>query len=218
MSVKRSLIRVLIPATLVVMSLSGRTQDALTQSSDGPLSSSAVTGWFDPNGKPYRAGNAVEELVDGPDTFSRMVEAIKTTGPHVTTLYSFGATPKDPTTPNGINLVAEGRDGCLYSTTPAGGANNLGTIFKIAPDGSLTLLYHFDGKHGAGPQGGLTRDRDGNFYGTTNGGGKYAAGTIFKITPDGQYTVLFDFHNGRVDPPPVGRPPTEQEQHDADGS
>ena len=80
------------------------------------------------------------------------------------------------------------------------------------------MLHSFDGVHGAQPQGGLNRGTDGSFYGTTYGGGKYSAGTIFKITPDGTFTTLFDFHNGRVDPAPKGRPATDQEQLDANGS
>ena len=40
-------------------------------------------------------------------------------------------------------LLVQGFDGNLYGTTEVGGANQLGTIFKIARDGTLTTLYNF---------------------------------------------------------------------------
>src|SRR4051794_3907072 len=36
--------------------------------------------------------------------------------------------------------------GTLYGTTAKGGSKNAGRVFKIAPDGTETLLYTFTGK------------------------------------------------------------------------
>src|SRR5579871_2803233 len=116
-----------------------------------------------------------------------------------------GAFPQDP------GLLAQGRDGNLYGTTPFGGTNNQGVVFKITPSGTLDVLYSFDGAHGSYPYSGLTLGRDGNFYGTTyEGGGSGCApdgcGTVFKITQGGNLTSLYSFTNGGDGCCPVGPP------------
>ncbi len=98
-----------------------------------------------------------------------------------------GCCPQYPT------MMAQGRDGNLYGTTPTGGVNSVGIVFKITPAGSQTILYQFDTTHGSTPNGGLVLGVDGNFYGTTEFGGANSYGTIFKITPSGVLTVLYDF-------------------------
>jgi uncharacterized repeat protein (TIGR03803 family) len=47
-----------------------------------------------------------------------------------TVLYSFGSTPADGLAPSGALLQAA--DGNFYGTTTAGGAANVGTVFKLA--------------------------------------------------------------------------------------
>src|SRR6266852_9524913 len=66
-----------------------------------------------------------------------------------------------------------------------GGASNLGTVFRVTMAGVETVLYDFDGTHGASPIGGLILGTDGNFYGTTSAGGAAGLGTLFRITPQG---------------------------------
>ena len=39
--------------------------------------------------------------------------------------------------------LVQGTDGNLYGTTQAGGAHDQGTVFKITPTGTLTMLYSF---------------------------------------------------------------------------
>jgi len=96
-----------------------------------------------------------------------------------------------------------GLTGSLYGTTGSGGGNGCeggygcGTVFKIAPDGTETVLYAFtSGTDGAYPDGRLTMDKRGNLYGTTLEGGvcglRYGCGTVFKLAPDGTKTVLGD--------------------------
>jgi uncharacterized repeat protein (TIGR03803 family) len=113
-----------------------------------------------------------------------------------TDLYNFGTNPGDPASPTYTGMIAQGRDGNLYSTAPYGGANNDGAVFRITPTGTLTVVHSFDGTDGANPWAGLTMGTDGNFYGVTLVGGKFGYGTIYKITPEGSLTTLYSFTNG----------------------
>lgn len=92
--------------------------------------------------------------------------------------------------------------GNLYGATSYGGNpgcpgnQGCGTIFELAPDGALTVLYAFGGgADGGNPVGRLTRDRDGNLYGAA-GGGTNNSGVVFEIAPDGAETVLHAFGSG----------------------
>ena len=113
----------------------------------------------------------------------------------VTILHNFTGYPSDGTYPKGI--LVQGTDGNFYGTTYQGGSNNNGTVFKITPTGTLTVIHNFLFKSpsfdGQLPWAGLTLGPDGNFYGTTGAGGTKNAGTLFKITPAGVETVLLNF-------------------------
>jgi uncharacterized repeat protein (TIGR03803 family) len=93
--------------------------------------------------------------------------------------------------------MVTGPDGSFYGTTYGGGANNFGTIFKVAVDGTLTTLVDFtkDGatNRGSLPQSGLLLAQDGNFYGVTFGGGAGDTGTVFRMTPAGVLTTITEF-------------------------
>jgi len=90
---------------------------------------------------------------------------------------------------SGLILDAAGN---LYGTTSAGGNNILaasggGVVFKLAPDGTETVLYNFCSQSsctdGSGPWAGLILDAAGNLYGTTQTGGNNGAGVLFIVTP-----------------------------------
>lgn len=96
-----------------------------------------------------------------------------------------------------IGILVEGADGSYYGTTYQGGEYNAGTVFKITPSGTYTLLHSFSFQaptyDGQLPIAGLTLGTDGNFYGTTAYGGTQNGGAIFEITPAGKETVLYNF-------------------------
>lgn len=102
-----------------------------------------------------------------------------------TVLHTFSDDP-DGSQPYG-KLVWDG-EGNLYGTTYYGGAyGEYGTVFKLTPDGTETVLYSFQGgDDGQWPSAGLTRDAKGNLYGTTEG-------TVFDITAAGGAEVLHRF-------------------------
>jgi uncharacterized repeat protein (TIGR03803 family) len=85
------------------------------------------------------------------------------------------------------------KDGNLYGTTSTGGPNGAGTVFKLAPDGTETLLHAFNGADGNLPMSGLLKGPQGKFYGVTEIGGKYGAGNVYEITKDGVVRVIHEF-------------------------
>jgi|HubBroStandDraft_6_1064221.scaffolds.fasta_scaffold00165_7 uncharacterized repeat protein (TIGR03803 family) len=90
--------------------------------------------------------------------------------------------------------VVRDNEGNLYGTTGSGGANGQGTVFRLSPTGTETVLYSFaGGADGASPYAGVIRDEAGNLYGTTTGGGPSGWGTVFKVDPAGIETVLYSF-------------------------
>jgi uncharacterized repeat protein (TIGR03803 family) len=127
----------------------------------------------------------------------------------VSVLYNFGSQSGDPLQPSYSGIVAQGRDGNLYTTSVSGGNGTGGTVFKITPSGALKVLFNFDSTHGASPYGGLTLGSDGKFYGTATTGGAGASGTIFKITSSGTLTVIHNFSGpdggAPIAPPIQGR-------------
>ena len=140
-------------------------------------------------------------------------------------LYSF--TGLDGIHPNG-SLAADA-SGNLYGTTPAGGASNLGTVFKLTKPATaggawtFTLLHDFaGGADGAIPQTGPTLGSDGTLYGTASRGGSGTAlvcktaiptvitpdpnassptgcGTVFKVSPSGAFSIVHEFSGTYAD-------------------
>jgi uncharacterized repeat protein (TIGR03803 family) len=102
----------------------------------------------------------------------------------------------------GVGLIRDA-EGNLYGTTEIGGAPSIvcnggcGTVFKLSPTGTETILYGFTGgADGATPYAGLIQDAAGNLYGTTYVGGSSGPGVVFKLSPTGTETVLHSFTDG----------------------
>ena len=71
-------------------------------------------------------------------------------------------------------------------------------MFKLAPDGTETVLHSFAGSDGENPNASLIMDDAGNLFGTTQFGGlkRCGCGTVFELAPDGTTTVLHAFKGG----------------------
>jgi uncharacterized repeat protein (TIGR03803 family) len=113
------------------------------------------------------------------------------------TTYSFCGQTGCPDGQAANDGLIQATDGNFYGTTPAGGANKFGTVFKMTPAGTLTTLYTFCSKtncaDGATPNVTLVQGTDGNIYGTTEQGGAHSAGTVFKVSPKGVFVTLHSF-------------------------
>jgi uncharacterized repeat protein (TIGR03803 family) len=116
------------------------------------------------------------------------------------TLYNFCSKPnctdgKKPAA--GLIMDAAGN---LYGTTSEGGAGG-GTVFRLAPDGILTVLHAFvprASSDGAAPEAPLVMDAAGRLYGTTRHGGATSsladAGVVFELSPsDFKERILYEF-------------------------
>lgn len=121
-----------------------------------------------------------------------------------TILYSFtggndGANPL-------FGDLARDSEGNLYGTTSTGGlqgnclALGCGTVFKLSPDGVLTVLHSFTGEaDGDLSQSGVVFDEAGNLYGTASSGGDLSCnppdgcGVVYKIDRSGNFSVLHHF-------------------------
>jgi len=111
-----------------------------------------------------------------------------------TSLFSFNGTDGD--SPRAA--LVQATDGNFYGTTVEGGASGncadgCGTVFKIAPSGTQTVLHKFDGTDGSSPNA-VIQATNGNFYGTTAFGGATGRGTVFEITSSGTLATLASFN------------------------
>lgn len=96
---------------------------------------------------------------------------------------------------NPIGSLIKDEGGNLYGATIYGGASGGGTVYRVSPDGTHTILHSFGSSTGGGghPYAGVVRDSQGNFFGMAADGGAHSAGVVFKLAPDGTYTVIHDF-------------------------
>ncbi|PYV97377.1 MAG: hypothetical protein DMG89_14705 [Acidobacteria bacterium] len=108
-----------------------------------------------------------------------------------------------PQKPSGPLIQAS--DGNLYGTAQFGGnaQTSGGTVFKMTPSGTVTVIHNFPGTSGDGifPIAGVAQATDGNLYGTTQQGGTgtchggpNSCGTLFRMSLAGaNYVVLHNF-------------------------
>jgi uncharacterized repeat protein (TIGR03803 family) len=117
-------------------------------------------------------------------------------------LFQGGSDGSDP-----LSTLIFDQAGNLYGTTCVGGANENGTVFKLAPEAGgkwkESVLYSFQGSQkddGSCPLAGVIFDREGNLYGTTYEGGNDPTcdcGVVFELLPTGDLwkeKVLHSFH------------------------
>jgi uncharacterized repeat protein (TIGR03803 family) len=133
-----------------------------------------------------------------------------------TTLYSFhgGIDGGQP-----LGKLMRDSAGNIFGTAEYGGSKNFGNVFRLSPDGTLTVLYSFSGgSDGAYPAWGRpVRDDSGNLYDTTGLGGALkcyppnGCGVVFKLTPKGTEKVLHAFHGGRDGSFPLGGVRTDKQ-------
>jgi len=112
-----------------------------------------------------------------------------TGGWNPTVIHTFTGAPRDGSTPEGTLVLDQA--GNLYGTTVYGGAENIGTVYKLSPvtsgknNGKWTerILHSFRGgkEDGYEPWAGIVFDADGNIYGTTFFGGKFGDGTVYEL-------------------------------------
>lgn len=157
----------------------GSDPGALVEGGNGELYGTTATGGSDNYGTVFKIDSSGQETV----------------------LYSFaggidGFSPAGP-------LISDPQ-GNLYGVTGSGGTGGYGTVFKLASNGTKTILHSFsDHPDGTYPNGGLARDTAGNLYGTTYTGGPdpscgffaTGCGIVFKVTPAGKETVFYSFDN-----------------------
>jgi uncharacterized repeat protein (TIGR03803 family) len=121
---------------------------------------------------------------------------------HEKVLYSFsgGLDGNDPDS----RLVMDD-NGNLYGTTFDGGDFGAGTVFKLRPNGTQSVLHSFTGGSDGGfPTGDLILSVDNALIGTTEAGGDHGAGTIFAVNREGSESVMYSFTGGSDGANPVG--------------
>jgi len=149
-----------------------------------------------PHGALFSDGTYLYGLASqgGADGGSGTIFKIKPDGSGFTKLFDFDNSNSGGN-PYG-QLISDGT--YLYGMTTGGGANGVGTLFKIKKDGTgFTKLVDFaESTIGASPYGSLLSDGT-YLYGMTSFGGINEKGTVFRVKPDGSgFLLLYNFDDG----------------------
>ena len=142
-------------------------------------------------------------LIQGPDgwlygttaggmtNYSGAVFRVRTNGLNFATLHAFGTNLYDGESAQA--RLVQANDGALYGTTVVGGACGVGTVFRVATNGtgysSLFSFFETD-PLGQPPRGELVQGSDGTLYGITGSGGGWGGGTVFKVSANGTAATL----------------------------
>ena len=123
-----------------------------------------------------------------------------TTAGHLVTLYNFSTSnPVNGATP--FAGLVQGSDLFLYGVASVGGANGLGTLFKIDTAGkNLTVLHSFATATGDSPLATPLLHTNGTIYGVTYHGGSHTAyGTFYSFTNGLKpFVEQFVYYSGKV--------------------
>ena len=159
---------------------------ALIQGSDGNLYGTTAGGF---GGFPNLYGTVFKLTLDGTLTTSLPLPTTRRPTP-------------SPTASAPEAALIQGPDGNFYGTTAGGGnqhggANPMGTIFKMSPAGDLLGSFPvYGGADIAIPNAPLVLGTDGAFYSTSyNSGGGLASGGVYQFSAAGVVTVLHGFND-----------------------
>jgi uncharacterized repeat protein (TIGR03803 family) len=86
-----------------------------------------------------------------------------------------------------------GSDGNFYGTSQVGGLTYQGTVFRMTPTGTISILHSFNNADGYYLYGNVVQGADGYLYGTTRAGGSGQGGVIFKLSLAGSFKLLRQF-------------------------
>ena len=89
--------------------------------------------------------------------------------------------------------LAADTDGSLWGTTSAGGAGNLGVIFRLTTAGAFTRMAEFSGAVGWSPSGAPAWDTNGDWVLPLAEGGSLGGGTLRRGTTAGVFTTDSSF-------------------------
>jgi uncharacterized repeat protein (TIGR03803 family) len=138
-----------------------------------------------PDGSFY--GSTMDGGSDGLGTIFKVTPAGE-----FTTLFECSYNDDTPRNPDAALLLAS--DGNFYGAAPDGGEFYGGCVFRMTPQGTVTVLASIgmrgDPFNGSGPVGKLALGGDGNFYGATERGGTSHLGTFYRVSPRGKHEVL----------------------------
>jgi uncharacterized repeat protein (TIGR03803 family) len=156
-------------------------EGTLVVGADGQLYGTTLVGGSDNRGVLYRisTSGSYEVLYSFPKLGSFNADGMP--------VNATGANPRA-----GLMLSA---DGNFYGTTAQGGPNGHGTLFRMTPEGQVSVVHAFGGPNhdGSTPLATVVQDELGNFYGTTLYGGFYHAGSVWRLTADGTFSLLHSF-------------------------
>jgi uncharacterized repeat protein (TIGR03803 family) len=100
--------------------------------------------------------------------------------------------------------LTTGQDGWLYGSAFRCGDRDMGTLYRLHPDGAFERLHSFSGDDGIAPNFALTQSRDGTWYGVTAGDDP-SSSVVFRTRFDSQgVTVLHRFDSAEAGLGPSG--------------
>lgn len=85
-----------------------------------------------------------------------------------------------------------GDDGNFYGVSSVGGPDNRGSIYRVTPSGTVTVVRLLSNADGTPTDAPLMRASDGSLWGTLRGGPS-GSGAVYRITPTGEFVVVHAF-------------------------